>query len=457
VTQWPEGWSKSGARSNEQADEEPTWRSGGVDEPTQPMPKVPPPWQTPATNPLHDDATQVLPGRGAYAGGAENSAERPAERTAILPPELSPRAAERPRLDPSHGFRPPPGPPAAPWDQPPGGPPAGPHRPQRRPRRRRRLRLGRILSVLLVLLLTYVVALAFFVAGSLNKIDAFAGLGNRPADSRGSTWLIVGSDSRAGLTAEERRKLRTGSTQGRRTDTIMLLHVPSGGKPTLVSLPRDSYVKIPGRSNGKLNAAYAVGGPSLLIGAVEGATGLRIDHYMEIGFGGIVDITDAVGGVDVCVPRDMVDRRAGLNVRKGCRELDGATSLGYVRARYSDPKGDLGRIERQQQWLSALSKKISSPSVYLNPIAQVRLSRSGTDAVTVDEGTGLLGVVSAARAMRGVSSGGGTVATVPVADPDYRRGGESFVRWDEKASAAFFKALRAGDPVPKAAAPTGRR
>ena len=139
------------------------------------------------------------------------------------------------------------------------------------------------------------------------------------------------------------RGLGTGSADGRRTDSIILVHVPSGGgKPALISVPRDSYLPIPGHGKNKVNAAFAIGGPKLLVETLEDATGLPIDGYVEIGFGGFADVVDSLGGVDICVPRDITDAKAHINLKKGCQTLDGTTALGYVRARYSDPKGDLG-------------------------------------------------------------------------------------------------------------------
>ena len=395
---WPENWFRN----------EPGRGEGSDPEATQAMRSPPYPGAE------ADDATQVI---------RRPPVPEPADRhTAVLPviPAGRPPAA---RGTPA----PPPAPAPAPM------PPVG---------RRRRFRLGRALAALPLLLLLYLLVLLALVATSLQKTDAFAGLRDRPASAPGETWLLVGSDSRAGLSKAERKRLRTGSSAGRRTDTIMLLRLPASGRPTLVSLPRDSYVDVAGRGPDKLNAAYSIGGAPLLVRTVEDATGLRIDHYMEIGFAGVVDVTDAVGGADVCVPSRIEDAKSGLQVKKGCQELDGATSLAYVRARYFDAKGDLGRIERQQQWLGALSDRIASPGVLLNPVAHVRLARAGTDAVTVDEDTGVLDLLGAARAMRTVSGGGGKVTTVPVADPDFRSRGQSFVRWDEAKADALFDRLR---------------
>ena len=336
--------------------------------------------------------------------------------------------------------------------QQPGLPPElSPLGPNRAPRARTRRRPWRALVLLvlglLTLLLVFYAALAGLMLARLERVDALPDYPGRPGATAGATWLLVGSDSREGLDAEERRRLRTGSAEGQRTDTILLLHVPPDAAPTLVSLPRDSYVTVPAHERrpahrDKLNAAYAIGGAPLLARTVEQATGLRLDHYAEVGFAGVVDVVDAVGGVDLCVPRAIKDRRAGLDVGAGCQELDGPTSLGYVRARYSDPRGDLGRVERQRQFLAAVVDRAATPRTLLNPVAATRLALSGTEALTVDEDTGPLDLARAGRAMRAVSGGDGVTITVPVADPDYRTSVGRAVLWDEQGAARLFDALR---------------
>lgn len=311
--------------------------------------------------------------------------------------------------------------------------------------------------MLLAALLVFYAGLAVWVLTSLQKVDALRSYGARPADVRGETWLLVGSDSREGLSAEERRRLATGSAPGRRTDTILLLHVPSGGNPTLVSLPRDSYLPVPAYSaagrthpphSDKLNAAYALGGAPLLVQTVESATGMRVDHYMEVGFAGVVDVVDAVGGVDVCVTGAIKDPKAGLDLRSGCQSLDGPTALGYVRTRYTDPRGDLGRIERQQRFLAALMKKAASPLTLANPVATTRLARAGTKAVRLDNDSGALDLAGAGAAMRRISRGEGTATTVPVANPNLMTSAGSSVQWDAAGARKLFEALRAGKQLP---------
>lgn len=298
--------------------------------------------------------------------------------------------------------------------------------------------------VLLALLLVVALLLGLFLYfySRIEKVDALQDYDGRPEASPGQDWLIIGSDSREGLSDQEIKDLRLGKVEGRRTDTIILLHKPTFGAPTLVSLPRDSYVPIPGQGRNKLNAAYAIGGPALLVRTVEQVTGIRIDHYTEVGFGGFVGMTDAVGGVELCPARDIRDRKSGLRVQEGCQDMDGATALAYVRARYFDPKGDLGRVERQQEFLGAVFDRAASPATLLNPFRLFSLGNSATTALTIDERDGPISLLQFALAMRAVAGGGGTQTTVPVADPNYSTPAGSAVRWDRDRALELFRSLR---------------
>jgi LCP family protein required for cell wall assembly len=300
--------------------------------------------------------------------------------------------------------------------------------------------------------LGFYLVLGLHAASSLDKIPASANVAI--ADTAGTNWLLVGSDSREGLTKAERKELHTGKDEGsQRTDTLMIIHIDDSGKPTLVSLPRDSYVTIPAHigldgvaiedRRNKINTAYGKGGAPLLVETVERNTGLHIDHYMEVGFKGIRDITDAVGGVNMCVPADVTDENSGLNLLAGCQELDGKNALAYVRMRYADPKGDLGRIERQQQFLSSVMKKVATPAVLLNPISMWKLVDAGTASVNVGEGDSVMDVGNLARAMRGLSNGNGTLTTVPVSQTDANTAAGSSVIWDDVAARELFVSLGA--------------
>jgi LCP family protein required for cell wall assembly len=314
-----------------------------------------------------------------------------------------------------------------------------------RPRRPRRW--GRRIGVVLLVLVVLLVGLGVWVDSQLTRVDALPDYQGRPAATPGADWLIVGSDSRQGLDATRRRQLGTGQAAGRRADTMMLLHIPRGtGKPTLVSLPRDSYVPIPGQGRNKLNAAYAFGGPQLLARTVEQVTGIRLDRYMEVGFDGFASVVDAVGGVQICPKTAMRDPMAGLNVKAGCQLAGSRTALAYVRARHSG-RGDLDRVQRQQEFLGSLVDAATSPWVLLNPFKSIPLLRAGTQAVAVDQAAHFWNLIRFPFAMRGIASGNGVATTVPVAGGASISGVGSVVQWDREKALALFEALQHDQPV----------
>jgi LCP family protein required for cell wall assembly len=269
---------------------------------------------------------------------------------------------------------------------------------------------------------------------------------SRPAAGAGQNWLITGSDSRQGLTRAQERQLHTGrDIGGHRSDTILLLHIPSnGGRAVLISLPRDSYVQIPGYGNNKINAAYAFGGPQLLVKTVEDNTGLRIDHYMGIGFGGLVNVVNAVGGVDMCVPHRVHDRASGLNLKAGCQTLDGAQALAYVRDRHTFAQQDLQRVQDQRIFLRALLRKMTSPGTALNPFAAVPAAFGATGALQVDDGTHLYQLLQVALALRNPET-----TTVPIANANYPTNAGDAVLWDNARANRLFHDLNHDQPVPK--------
>lgn len=318
--------------------------------------------------------------------------------------------------------------------EPRGAATAAPERPPaaRPPSRKRPLwrRLVRLIALLLVLLIGYVVFLLGYLVANINRVDAMPA--DRVGNTRGAVTLIVGSDERS-----------SAPDAGGRTDTIMLLVDPLFGRPTLVSVPRDSWVDIPGRGKGKINAAFALGGPQLLIETIEQSTGLRVDHYVEVGFEGVVWITDSLGGLNLCIDYDVDDPNSGLVMEAGCSKLDGLQALAYVRMRYADPKGDLGRIARQQQYISSLIKTVLRPQVFLNPFTMMSVVKSASAALTVDKGTGVFNLARFGFAMVQVGSGSGEVTTVPVANPAAWKGGQSVVLWDDAAAEELFRSLGA--------------
>jgi LCP family protein required for cell wall assembly len=324
----------------------------------------------------------------------------------------------------------------------------GAGRPGRPPRRRRRW--GRRIMIGLVTVVLLLAAGYVYLDFQLQRAEVLTDYAGRPADTPGTNWLIVGSDSRQGLSRSERRRLATGRAAGKRTDTMMLLHIPEGdGQTTLLSLPRDSYLQIPGRGYNKLNAAFAFGGAKLLVRTVEGATGIRIDHYAEIGLGGFVGMVDAVGGVDLCVKQPIRDPKAGLNLKSGCQELNGGQALGYVRTRAS-ARADLDRVKRQRQFFSALIKKATGPGVLLNPFRSIPLATQAAATFSVDEGDHLHHLLGLAFAMRDVTGGGGGLtATVPIGGEGSSPAIGSFIRWDPAKAPRLFRALRQDQKIPR--------
>ncbi len=274
--------------------------------------------------------------------------------------------------------------------------------------------------------------------------------GDRPVDTAGYNYLLVGSDGRGGLTPEQAAALNAGgNVEGQRTDSIILVHVPQGGgKSALISIPRDSYVPIPGHSSNKINAAFAFGGPKLLEQTVEQVTGIHVDGYVEIGFGGFAGVVDSLGGVDVCVPFDMDDKDAAINLKKGCQTLDGPTALGYVRARKSDPRGDIGRAERQRQFLGAIMKKAVTPSTVLLPWRYKGFADSAASGLVVGKDTQLTDAARVLQTLRGVDGGDTLSLVVPVSDPGYQTPNAGLaVKWDTPRALALFAMIKNDDPL----------
>ena len=301
------------------------------------------------------------------------------------------------------------------------------------PVRKRQFPWGRVVLLVLVAWIAYLVAVPFIAWNRIDQVDA-APSGARPADQPGTTYLLVGSDSRKGLTKKENRRLGTGGVGdvGQRTDTIMLLHTGSGPS-LLLSIPRDSIVPIPGHGTTKINAAFAYGGPRLLVKTIEQNTGVHVDHYVEIGFGGFVNSVDAVGGVTICPTRKMVDRRANLNIKKGCQHVNGITALGYARSRHTSGIGDIDRVRRQREVVSAVGHKVVSPWTVVNPVRYWRLNNAIPDFFTFGDGMGPIRGGLWATAMTRVNGDEGLTCVVPLQD--------LAVHWDPERSKEMFQKI----------------
>ena len=328
-------------------------------------------------------------------------------------------------------------------------PPIGPPQPPTPSGRKRPRFRVRYVFLILLLWLVYLVAVPFIAWNRVDKID-FEPDGDRPGDQPGTTYLLVGSDSREGLSKEQRQELSTGNAGGGRTDTIMLLHTGSGPN-LLMSIPRDLEVEIPGRGTSKINAAYATDGPKLLVETIENLTDIRIDQYVEIGMGGVVGVVDAVGGIEICPDKKMVDKDAGLNIKKGCQEVDGATALAYSRSRHAQTLGDLDRVRHQREVVAAIGDKVLSPWSVVNPVRWWNLNNAMPDFFKFGDGMGPHRAVLWASAMARVGGEDGLLCTVPLTS-----GSASAL--DEEVADQLFSAIRedkTDDVTDKVCLPSG--
>lgn len=296
---------------------------------------------------------------------------------------------------------------------PPGGarPPSGP-KPPRTGSNARKWR--RIIGLVGLAWVIFLVAVPIWAWGKVAKVDAEPG-GTRPGDQPGTTYLLVGSDSRRGLTAEQRKELTTGNASGARTDTILLLHTGAGPK-LLMSIPRDSLVAIPGYGRTKINAAYAFGGPKLLVKTIENNTGIKIDDYVEVGFGGLVNVVDSVGGITICPKADLKDKDSGLDVKKGCQNADGKTALAYSRARHVYATQDIQRVQSQREVLGSIASKVRSPWTVLNPLRYRSVASGAANSLQIGENVGPIALLRFALALSSAMGGNGLNCTVPLRD-----------------------------------------
>ncbi len=336
---------------------------------------------------------------------------------------------------------------------------AGPRMARRRARPRRRRRILTVVAGTLagVLALTAMGAWAAYrqLQGNIRSQDAFGQLTNRPAagPTTALNILLIGSDTRAGADAAV---AGVGNVAGARSDTTILLHLSADRqRAALVSIPRDSWVTIPScrTNNGqtapqttKFNAAFSLGGPSCTIQTVESLTGVRIDHFVVIDFAGFKDMVNALGGVPICEPRPLRDPMSGLNIPAGTSTLNGDQALAFVRARYALGNGsDLQRIDRQQQFLASMVRKVSSGGLLLNPVRLFQFLSAATKSVTTDPGlSGLNDLRRLAQSVQNLQPGQVSFLTVPVVD----RGDGANVLWVPAASKALFDAIRADQPLP---------
>jgi LCP family protein required for cell wall assembly len=264
------------------------------------------------------------------------------------------------------------------------------------------------------------------------------GAGQKDIDGKAENILLTGNDSRDGASAAELKALSTTPDGGSvNTDTMMVVHVPAdGSRATIISFPRDSWVDIPGHGQGKINSAFGIGytaakdahkseqaaqsaGLIMTIRTISGLTGLHIDHYAQVNLLGFYRISNAIGGVTVCLnaaqnPNTDSDQfgrgYSGINLPKGVSVIKGSQALAFVRQRHGLPRGDLDRVARQQYFLASAFHKVESAGVLLNPFKLHDLLNAVGSSLLTDP---TLNLLSLGRTFADMSSGNLTYKTIP--------------------------------------------
>jgi len=335
---------------------------------------------------------------------------------------------------------------------------------------------ARIVSAIAGLLSVFVLATSALAYGYLHQLNGnitranvFDTIGGqRPAKVSNGTQniLLVGSDNRTGATKAQLAAANTTQDGGGvNTDTLILLHIPAGnGQVTMVSFPRDSWVAIPGHHMFKINGAFQEGesahkggGPALLVQTVENLAGIRIDHYIQVNFFQFIDITNALGGVQVCLSQPAKDGYSGINLPAGVQRINGAQALAFVRQRHGLAGADFSRIQRQQRFASAVVQKAKS---IRNPTTLNDLLQQVTQSLTVDSGESAQDLLALGNRLKNVNPASIHFTTIPTLDqganhlpPGYRTE-INYVTVDPAAVQRFMANVAAGrDPNAAPAAP----
>ena len=296
--------------------------------------------------------------------------------------------------------------------------------------------------------------------GNIAHIDAFDALAkngiHRPAeDTKAQNFLLIGSDTRAGADAVyNAAKGSADYTSGERSDTMMLVHVPTGpAKASIISFPRDSWVEIPRWTDtkgahhpahmSKLNAAFSEGGSPLLVATLEQLSGIRVDHVVQIDFTGFKNMVNALGGIEVCVKTTRHDHDSGDNLTAGGMHLiKGDAALAFVRDRKGLPGGDIDRIADQQYFLSVVLHKVLSAKTLTNPTKLYHFATAATRSLTTDKGFGLRQMESLATRLHSIDPAHVTFLQVPVLNNSARENGQSVVELDHANLPAVFAAMK---------------
>ena len=342
--------------------------------------------------------------------------------------------------------------------------------------------LGRTLGVLLSVALLLLAGYYWYTFRNINNgvprrnvaVNAPPS-GKHDIDGTDQNILLVGNDDRDNMTDAEVKELHVGRDGGSKaTDTMMILHVPAdGSKATIISLPRDSYVKIPGHGEDRLNAAYVYGyngtsgsdsdkqtaGANLLLTTIGNLTGLTINHYVQVSLLGFYEISKAIGGVPINLCHNVDDTHAanvavgsdggsGFKMSKGKHSISGKTALEFVRQRHFLPNGDLDRVRRQQYFLTSAFRKVASAGILLKLNA---LGDAIKRNIVLDKG---LNLIDLAHQMENLNANNIIGKTIPTTPEDIN--GNSVLAVDPAKVQRFVdKVINGPTPSASSAKPSG--
>jgi LCP family protein required for cell wall assembly len=324
--------------------------------------------------------------------------------------------------------------PGEPSTLPPSGPRHGRHRRGRYPRW---LKVAGWIGAMTGILVVTVAGWGLYeyrkLSGNVRRIDVLApndpSIREAAKQRDAENFLLIGSDTRSGANGKYEDSI--GQVIGQRSDTTILAHLsPNRDKAILVSIPRDSWVDIPGcrkrdgstspPGKGMFNSAFETGGPRCTVLAVQKLTGISVNHYVQVDFTGFKTMVDALSGVPICSRQDVYDKESGLRLRRGDQVLRGEQALAYVRARkHIGDWSDLGRIQRQQRFLGAMIRKATSSRLLFNPIALTRFLGAATRSLTLDPNTSFSDLKQLGDQLRNLDPKRVTFLTAPIADADY--------------------------------------
>lgn len=282
-------------------------------------------------------------------------------------------------------------------------------------------------------------------------------LSGREHSPRAMNVLVMGTDERDTISADEKHKFHAGGQACGCTDVLMLIHLSARrDRVSVIGLPRDSWANIPqyrapdGKQrkahSAKLNAAYQEGGAELTVKTVESMTGLNVDRFVQVDFRRFMDSVNEVGGVEVCTPRRLKDLATGMDLKPGKHRLGGGQSLQYVRSRHVDTSADLGRIQRQQRFLFQSLREVQERKLLDDPRRTLHLMRtllgSGSQGFSLNE------LVQEAAALRRLPDAATEFTTVPIGGfAPASVGIGSALAWDDRKTDALFKKVHQDQPL----------